>query len=280
MKITGTSIVVLIMMIFVLSAFSADWMAPSKYGDKGHLVGGKTKWTYHEIDKKNSIAWKTEGPRSVEIFVRAPDEGEKIFAIYIDGDKYKEVKFKEKLSDKYTISIEETKPVPVTEAYTQKLRLGKGDHTVQVTSSQTLYVRMNNLTKKSKSIAPSAYEKSLSLITGDTKTTYYSASREKPVVFEYNGSGTLTVWTRLAFNESMKGTQHYTIVIENDEDTPRRMKLETVISETSTWSNDSGVIPGKARRFELKLGKGKHKLTFRPDDTTAPYCAIRFKMSA
>jgi len=270
---------VLLGFLFVLASLGTDWMAPSKFGDKGHLVGGKTEWTYHEVDGKNPITWKTTGPRTVRLLVRAPNNKEHSFTIYIDGEKYKDFKFKETVSDKYTISIEEGKPTQVTSAFTQKIRLGKGSKTIEVRSSDMIYARLNNLTKQAKYIAPSAYDKSLALITGDTKTTYYTATSKKPVIFEYTGSGTVTVWTRLAFSKSMKGTQHYTILVEEEGKEPRRMKLETSISGTSVWENDGGVIPGKAKRFELKLGSGKHRISFKPDGTPSPYCALRFKVS-
>lgn len=278
MKSARTALIVLVILTLGFSVLGAEWMAPFKYGDKGHLVGGKIKWTYHEIDRKNPIMWKAKGPVTVKLYVRSPEEEKAVFAIYIDGDKYKEIEFEENLSDKFTISIEETDPTPVTEAYTQKIRLGKGDHTIQITTSQKLYVRLTRISKKSRSIAPASYKQSLSLIAGDTKTTYYAATRKDPAIFEYNGSGTLEVWTRLAFSKTMKGTQHYTIVVEQQGKTPRRMKLETEISETSILKNDGDVIPGKARRFKIDLGKGKNSLKLYPDNTPAPYCAMRFKV--
>jgi hypothetical protein len=279
MKLSKMIAMIALSLFIAVSALAADWMAPSKAGDKGHLVGDKTKWTYHEVDKKNPIVWKTTGPRTVRLLVRSPEAKERVFTIYIDGQKYKDVKFTGTISDKYTISIEEGKPVPVTGAFGQRIKLGKGERTIEVRSDRVIYVRMNNLTKKTSSIAPTNYGESLSLITGDTRTTYYTITREKPVVFEYTGSGTLTLWSRLAFSETMKGKQHYTVVVEQEGKETKRIKMETTISGTSVWENDGGVIPGKARTFDVKLGSGKNKLTFRIEGTSAPYCAIRFRVS-
>jgi len=278
MKAKKAIAIILTILTFAVTLSAADWMAPSKAGKKGNLVGGKTKWTYHEVDRKNPIEYKVKGPRTIKLFVRIPDSGHGEFTITLDGDKYKDIKFDALKSEKYTISIEDGKARAVSSAHTVKLKLEKGEHIVKITTNRTIYVRSVNLAKSAKAIAPVEFDKSLSLITGDSRTTYYTASKDKPVEFQYDGSGTLIVWTRLAFSEAMKGTQHYTVVVEQEGESTLRMKLESLISETSTWENDGNVLPGKARRFEIKLGKGKHKVVFWSEDTPAPYCAIRFKI--
>ncbi len=276
MRLSKAAALCLIWAVLISGAFGATWLKPSKSGKMGRLLGGKTEWTYHEVDGKNPISWKVEGPRTVKVYARIPNGGKGEFTIYIDGDKYKEIKIDRKKSAKYTISIADGKPRPVSTAHTVKLKLAKGEHVIKVVSKDRLFVRMVSLTKKSTAIAPASYEKSLSLVAGDSKTTYYSATKDKPIVFKYDGSGALTVWTRLAFSKSMKGMQHYTVVVSENGRKDRRMKMETVISETSSWVNDGGVIPGKARTFAIKLEKGEHTVEFKLDDTGAPYCAVRF----
>jgi len=278
MKYSKLFAVVGIIMVLSINAVGKS-VEPTKTGAKCRLVGGSRDWIYYQVTNKNPTTWVVEGPGHVKIYARVPGDRKGEFTLYIDGEEYKVFEIEKKKSLKYKMQVGDGKPTEVSTAEKARIKIGSGEHTIKLVSKEKLFVRLLNEPKKSTSKAPEKYSRALSLITGDTKTTYYTATREKPAVLEYEGSGTLTVWTRLAFDKNMKGTQHYTLVTSEVGGKTRRMKLETVISETSVWENDGGVIPGKARKFTVVLSKGSHTIKFWPEDTPAPYCALRFTLS-
>ena len=264
----------LIFLALFFAAVSVLGFVPPKGGEKSALLGGKTEWVYHAFGDKEFLEWEITGTGYYRLFLRSTDiKGE--FTLYLDGDKYKSDKFSEGVSDKYKMRRGDGKPIKITSAETMKIRIGRGKHILKVVGEGEMFARLARLPGKSTSIAPDEYDKSLALITGDTRTTYYSATEESPAVLNVEGPAKIEVWTRLAFDKSMRGNQHYTIEVTGA-DKALRMKLESEISETSSFENDGDVIPGRAEKFDIKLKKGKYKLTFRPADTGAPYCAMRF----
>jgi len=253
----------------------AKYVEPASGGKSCMLVGGKTAWKYTLVDSENSTEWRNLTADYVYVYIRAPKDDGSDFQIYIDGKKYKKASVVEKPSKKYEMRIEDANPKPVTTSKKMKIKLAKGMHSVELKTDEKIYVRLVTVPRKASAITPEEYGKSLSLVAGDNLTTYYTADASNSVVVKYEGSGTLTVWSRLAFDKKMKGTQHYVVAAMMGKKTIRA-KLETIISETSTWENDGEVITGKARTFKIDLPKGSNEIRFFIEDTTAPFCGFRF----
>ena len=271
--------VVMFFLFLLPVAIFGELVQPEEAGEKCHLTGGKTEWTYYTINQSGGITWEVSGPNYVKLYVRTAPSAKAEFDLFIDGEKYKNFEVEEGKSSKYKIRISDGKSRDVTTARTIRIKIADGQHAIRLTSSKNLFARLTLEPKRNVSIAPESYEKSLSLVAGDSKTTYYMVTMDKPAILEYSGQAVLTVWNRLAFDKNMKGAQHYEIVIAEEGKKPIRARFETVISETSRWENDGDVIPGKARTHSIKLGKGNHHITVWPDKTAAPYCAIRFTVT-
>ncbi len=270
-------IAITIIAALALSALG-NFIAPKKAGSECKLVGDDGKFTYFKIDPKSPAEWSAVGPGYVRLFVRGYAGKTGDFQLLIDGKEYKRYGFSEKPSAKYKIEVGKSKPVEATMARVISIKLPKGKHSIEMRSGGDLFARMVAVPKKPSSIAPEQYDKSLSLINGDTKTTYYSATAQKPVVVKFNGSGTLTVWARLGFAEGMKGTQHFTVVAETAGGKQIRTKFSTSISGTSVWENDGKAIPSKAMTFTLPLSRGENIIKLWGEDTAAKYCAFRFSV--
>lgn len=267
------------MMVLCLTLLGASRVDPEIHGGKCYLTNSSKTWSYNISTEKKLIKWKTSGPREFNLYVRSSSDDKIDFDLYIDGDKYKSYALEEEYSSKYKMRIGDGKAKKVTGAKKIRIKLRSGKHTIELKCSEPLFGRLVKLQSKSSPQAPEKYDKALALITGDTRTTYYSATAKKPIVLDYEGSGKLKIWTRLAFDKSMRGTQHYGVIVNSDDKKPFRAELETEISETSQWENDGDIIPGKARTFEIKLEKGKHRLEFMPNNTASPYCAMRFTIT-
>lgn len=257
------------------AVLGTNWIKPSKAGDSAKLVGGAVEWNYNKIDSANHAEWKVKSAGTYRLLVRIQPDKKGSFTLFIDDEKYKTVDVTAKKSEKYNMSVRDGKPFPISEAKALRIKLDKGSHVVRVESESEMFVRLVKIPKADSPISPDSYDKALVLITGDKTTTYFSASQKKPVVLTYDGARTISVWSRLAFDKKMKGVQHYTVVADNN-GTIKRVKFETTISSTSKWENDGSVIPGKAKVFDLKLGKGKNILKLWCEETTAPYCVFRF----
>jgi hypothetical protein len=252
-------------------------MKPSQTGKNCKLVGGKTEWTYSEVDKDHPAVWNVKGPRNYSLLTRIALKQNGEFTLYVDGKVYKTVKLDGNKASKYSIRVGDGKPFPVSDANIVRLKVEKGTHALKLVSNGALFVRLVKVPAKAKYIAPESYLKTVVLVSGDIKTTYYAGTKEKPVVFKFNGQGNLTVYSRLAYNATMKGIQHYTVVADVD-GKPLRYKLETDISQTSTLQNDKSLIAGKSKTVKIKLAKGNHVLKFWHEETIAPYVAYRFSV--
>ncbi|MCD6501713.1 hypothetical protein J7L01_03855 [bacterium] len=268
-----------IVLAMAVVSVQAKYVKPAKGGTSCKLVGGKVEWSYALAGSGDAVEWQGLKARHVKLYIRSPKGGGGDFQLYIDGKAYKKDTVREGASKKYKIRVGKDGPKAVSKAKTLMIKLAKGKHAIKLTSKEPLYVRLVTVAQKPSWITPEKYDKSLSLINGDKLVSYYSATASEPVVVKHEGAGTLTVWSRLAFDKNMKGTQHYTVVVRTADKKVIHARLETVISETSSWKNDGGVIPGKARTFKLDLAKGSNEIRFLLDGTVAPYCAFRFTIT-
>ncbi|MCK5832901.1 hypothetical protein KAH81_04430 [bacterium] len=270
-------VISLIAMFVVLTAMG-NFVPPKDYVTECALVSGESRFSYAQANSESSTLWNVSGPGYVKIYVRTEAGKNASVQLLIDGKEYKKYSISEKDSQKYKMEVGKSRRLNISQAKIIKIKIAKGKRNIELKSDGILYTRLVLVSQKPSALAPESYEKALSLINGDNKTTYYIGTAKKPIEIEYKGAGTLTVWSRLAFDKNMKGTQHYTVVAETVGDKKVRSKLESVISETSTWSNDGNVIPGKARTFKIKLKKGTNQIKLWSENTSGPYCAFRFSV--
>ncbi|HHS50808.1 MAG TPA: hypothetical protein ENN07_06800 [candidate division Zixibacteria bacterium] len=263
--------------IFALAfTATAQLIQPKRAGTQCRLIGGDGRYSYSQLTAKTPIEWTAEGPGYVHLYVRAEAGKSADFVLHIDGAEFKRFTFSERPSKKYRMEVGKAKPVPVTQAKILKIKLERGKRELKMTTDGELFARLIAIPRSPSRITPERYDKALALVVGDTRSTYYTGKGKKAVTIKYNGAGMLTVWTRLAFDKTMKGAQNYTVVVRRADGTETRTRLRASISETAIFENEPSVIPARARRFDIELPKGENIVEFRVENTTAPFCAFRF----
>ena len=128
--------------------------------------------------------------------------------------------------------------------------------------------------------APTGYDRVGVIVNKGKEYKYYIFSRETPLKLELEGTTTLEVKVRLLYDVTMKGTQNFTVAIEQEGILGTRSQVASYSftaekSRISSLQGENGVVPSKAHGFKLVVPDGKHQYVITLRSTTAKSAAIR-----
>lgn len=154
------------------------------------------------------------------------------------------------------------------------LRIGRGYHSIELTLRDSLpqvsarYLFAPRKQKKTKwvSLSPISPCEPVDLFAGEGTSHYYRFSIEKPLKIEIIGPTELRVLTRVENSYNMKGQANYRLQVRQNGQVLQSFQLSSKRSETTSYKNNSKLVPGKAREIVFKVGKGLQQYEILPLD--------------
>ncbi len=252
----------LIALILALAAVSWAKIFPPEGKHKTIYIRIKgKKYRYWKCDKK--IEFIVDGEREGKLFIRTVEGKKPKIKIYLDGDKIKEFVLDEKVSKKAKSSVKN-----ITRARVVKVKIPKGKHKLTIKTSDDIYVRLSAKKKiKYYAYVPQKHAGGIVLVAHETEYGYYKSIKSHPVMFEMIGKGKVKIMTRLLYDKTMRGRQHYSVVVQIDDNKPTVYEFETEPSTVSYFRTEHEVIPSKAGQIIVNIPEGKHNVYVYPGDS-------------
>lgn len=264
--------IILLIAVFIGISF-AGLAAPIKGGKKVYLESKGKKYSYWFLAAKKDIEYRFSGILKVEISIRTEAGKKTNVFLGFDKEKVETVYVDEKASTASKVSVFKN----VSKPKTMKMTIPKGKHKISISADNDIIVRVTTQKPKSYvSMAPQKHAGGIVLVSNEEEYAYYRASMDKAVEYSVIGEGTVTLYTRLIYSQGMLGNQHYRVSVQIDGDEPTIYEFETEASPATYFRGDGKVIPGKAKKIQIKVPAGRHTIKILPANSAA--IAVRMMM--
>jgi hypothetical protein len=241
-------------------------------------VEGKLK-SYYSLSAETPSVITLVGPGKLKVNTRGrfkPGEGTSIKyeVLYtVDGGEQKSMAYSGVQRSKNATYENGALGVP-SQLNSFDVELGRGNHTIafklkdNTVSVACRYVFTPTREKKQDwiSYSPKLPSEPVDLISGESTTSYYRFSKEKPLKIEINGPTELRVLTRLENHFEMKGRIHYRLQVKELDKVVNTYQLSSERSETAVYKENKELVPGKACEFVIIVPKGNHTYVITPLD--------------
>jgi hypothetical protein len=95
------------------------------------------------------------------------------------------------------------------------------------------------------------------------RSTYYHLGPETPVTFKVHGPTTLTIYTRLDFDQTMNGSQTYSLEVSCDGEVWRCFHYHTEKLTSARYVQRDDILPGARKVMSVPVPKGTHEYVLR-----------------
>lgn len=109
-------------------------------------------------------------------------------------------------------------------------------------------------------LTPVDASRSVNVVEGEKSIAYYTAMPGKPVRYHVVGPVALDLTSRLDFDASMRGEQHYAIRVREGTRTIRDFEFKTTKAIAATYSNLPDRTPSKFGRGRVQIPAGAHEI--------------------
>jgi hypothetical protein len=240
-------------------------------GEIAIVSAGKAR-TYYPLSAQRSSIISVEGPGQVRILTRArftPQSGDELeYSVRYRMDGGRENTFDvEGVTRSEAVVYKERTPGVPGDSRGITLKIGRGVHSIELALLDSLpqvsarYLFTHRKEKKAKwvALAPLAPLEPVDLFAGEGAVHCYRFSSEKPLKIEIIGPTDLRILTRVENSFNMKGVARYRLQIRQQGRVLQSFQLSSNRSETTTYRNNSKLVPGKAREIVFKVPKGKQQ---------------------
>lgn len=256
---------------FAQTSHKPTVMKPSNYRSKVVLtVSGKPSGYYALSHEKPSVI-NLNGPGVLKVITRArfgPKADSKLnyqFSYIVNGAAPKTAKFTGVIRSEIATFDNTTDAKPGQSRETE-IKLGRGVNTIEFllpdasVAVDARYVFTPTKDKKTEwiSYTPMKPVEPVELVSQEDNVKYYRFSKEKPLKVELTGPTELRVFTRIENHFNMKGRIHYRLQVKDNNQVVYTYQLSSTHSETTSYKDNTTLIPGKACEFVLEVPKGKH----------------------
>ena len=109
-------------------------------------------------------------------------------------------------------------------------------------------------------LTPVDAPRSVNVVEGEKSIAYYTALPGKPVRYHVVGPVVLDLTSRLDFDSSMRGEQHYTVRVREGTRTIRDFDFKTTKAIAAAYSNLPDRTPSKFDRGRIEIPAGSHEI--------------------
>jgi len=236
---------------------------------------------YYRLDAENSLNFVFENAQRVRVITRVviPEgAGEQNYVVEYQADSQSPRQFKSGAAISPVVEHTEIKNLQFGKSQSLYLTIPEGSHSYRFYlpkgSDETVYLRMiaAKMDQKEENgpemvqLRPAGAAEKTTLLYKDVKLTYYAITNDRTAEISVNGPTTLRIYSRLQFEYWMEGEVTYRIQALEDGLVNGTYQLSSERSETTVYQDDGELIPGKWRRFEIKVSEGRHTYEFRMAD--------------
>ena len=237
------------------------------------LIVSGNRSSYYTL-KDESLVYKVKGPQRIKIYSRAvlsrKNSKSKAFGfeIQLNGNQPLQVNHQQKLSKGvkspqhpnhyFTKSAKDyiNIPVGVNELI---LRPKKRSGPVLIRVLEDSHAPKG----KKKRVDALSEEAPVKLIAGKKALSYYAMHHDHPLFVTMEGPVNLEITSRLGFTPHMGREEDYRLQILDNGKLIGTYYFSTGRSDQTTVEGQNGVVPGKWRSCDVKLGKGLHEVKLR-----------------
>ena len=232
---------------------------------------GKTR-TYYPLNSKRLSTIDVKGPGELRILTRArfgpkePDELDYSIVYKIDGaeERTLDVEGVTRSEDAKYKDAALGKP---GESKDLALKIERGYHSIELVmkdslpkvSARFLYAPARQKKTRWVAMTPLSPIEPVNLFAGEGTAHYYRFSNLKPLRIDIIGPTELRILTRVENTFDMKGRANYRIQIRQGGQVLQSFQLSSKRSETTTYRNNSKLVPGKAREIVFKVPRGRQQ---------------------
>ena len=256
------------------------------------IIDGKSK-EYYPLHQSKMSEVKLTGPGKLRVLTRcrfAPGQtGKMKYEIYyvIDGGKpalFKAANVSRSIEAAYLKGADGV-PGQLREF---EIELGPGQHSISFrvgknkspVAARYAYTQTRNKPQEWITMNPANPFEIVELVSKESALSYFRFSPELPLKVTLNGPTELQVLTRPEFRFNMRGTIHYRVQVKLDGKIINTYQLSSRKSETTSYKNNSQLIPGKGNEFVILIPKGKHTIELIPLDKDKNTILGRFMIPA
>ncbi len=256
------------------------------------IIDGKSK-DYYPLHQTTLTEIKLTGPGKLKVLTRcrfSPGQtGKAKYEIYyvVDGGKpalFKAANVSRSIEAAYLKGADGV-PGQLREF---EIELGPGQHNISFRvgkNKSPVAARYAFTPAKSKkqewiAMSPANPFEIVELVAKEGVLSYFRFSPELPLRVTLNGPTELQVLTRAEFSYNMRGAIHYRVQVKLDGKIINTYQLSSRKSETTTYKNNSQLIPGKGNEFVILVPKGKHTIELIPLDKDKNTILGRFMIPA
>ena len=109
-------------------------------------------------------------------------------------------------------------------------------------------------------LTPVDAPRGVNVVEGEKSIAYYTALAGKPVRFHVVGPVVLYLTSRLDFDASMRGEQHYAVRVREGTRTIRDFEFKTTKAIAASYSNLPDRTPSKFDRRRIEIPAGSHEI--------------------
>jgi hypothetical protein len=258
------------------------------------IASGGRSFNYSVLDNKQPALLEINGARRLKITTRylyaaaAPAEVSYTLAVQIDG---REVLRKVLTArPKKSQGVEPAAP-EVSAIARCYVDMAAGTHAVEVRAETDgqgrIAARFFRAVKISKPVSSVAFTPDrfaavyhLQFASG-SQSRYYHFDPVQPLAFTVTGPTTVKVYTRLDFDHTMNGRQHYSLDVAVDGQPLKTYHYDTGKLSTAIYVERTDILPGTRKTMRLSVPAGTHTYTIRclRPDSCGVAAAIRIPKS-
>ncbi len=131
---------------------------------------------------------------------------------------------------------------------------------------------------KRTAIEPLTYDRIVTATVNEKLIAYFVSSVDRQATLRVIGPTKVRVTTRLNYDETMKGSQKYSVVVSEKGVRVVARPLQTTKSVDLSYKEWKEVVPGKAMSFSFEVPDGEHVYSFALDQSLAHSVSLRFSI--
>lgn len=279
----------ILLLLLVLLVFGSDgysqssekheYPKPSNYRKRvTTIISGKTR-SYYSLSTEKASLIKVRGPGVLRIITRGrfqPGSGNHMaytVKYTVDGGDLQNISFDDVEHSKNATYLNGSLGIP-GELKDFRIELGRGYHSLEFKLKDDdvpVALRYIFIPEKEKDISwisfcPLQPSEPVDLAARESIVTYYRFSAEQPLMAEVIGPTKLRMLTRVENHYRMRGRVHYRLQVIEGDDVINTYQLSSRRSQVTTYRNEKGLVPGKAREIVIDVPEGTHVYEIIPLD--------------
>ncbi len=276
---TGSRILLIGLLTLVLAGTPLARKLWSAIGPEEHagkvpvMINGKER-LYWRLKKDTEQVLRVTGPGTLRLISRVPLSTrvkDKVYKIHWSLDDGDSGVFEHKIR-KAQSALRKTDSKKVSRGRSNEIEIPPGQHLIRVdleespTSVAYLcnHVRLMATVSKAKNVdvPPVDHGSGRMIKAGDAVVEYHALPSGEEMHVEINGPTFLKVISRLDWNQTMTGTQKYTLRVYEDGLAKQSYILKGRPSNSSVYLDKPDTLPARGEVVYIEVPEGRHRYTF------------------